>query len=275
MARMASSAWPSVSAATAAISKPAYWISVPGPLTILTALTPGIFSAAEVSMLTTLAWAYGERSILPKSIPGRLMSKVYFAFPETLSGPSRRLMRLPMCVRLPSSGHLYSAIALASFPQRPAGAGNLRDGAFDAIVGTAAAEIAADSQFDLFRRRLRMFVEQRSAGHHKAWCAEPALLCIVIPERLLDGMQLPVLFEAFDGLDLVSLRFDGQNGAGIDRFTIHNDRTGAAGGAIADALGPGNIQVISKRVEQRHTRFDFRGFVCAVDREGDVDFVRA
>ena len=42
----------------------------------------------------------GERTILPKIMPGRLMSKLYFARPATLSGPSRRLTRVLMHDRL-------------------------------------------------------------------------------------------------------------------------------------------------------------------------------
>src|SRR5262245_7422395 len=115
-------------------------------------------------------------------------------------------MRLPMRERLPSSGHLYSAICLASsrrfrrraLPRLPR---SLRDGGLDAVIGAAATEIAARSQFDLLGRRRRMFFEQRSAGHNEAGSAEAALLRVIIPERLLDRTQFAVLFESFDGPD--------------------------------------------------------------------------
>ncbi len=55
MARTASSAVPSSTAATPTISSPAQKISVPGFCTISIAFTPGIFSAALVSMLLILA----------------------------------------------------------------------------------------------------------------------------------------------------------------------------------------------------------------------------
>ena len=55
--RTASSATRSSTAARATTSSPAQKISVPGPWTTWTALTPGMRSAALVSMLTTLAWA--------------------------------------------------------------------------------------------------------------------------------------------------------------------------------------------------------------------------
>src|SRR5437762_14350933 len=80
-----------------------------------TAFTPGIFSAVLVSMPATFACACGQRTILAYSIPSRLMSYEYLARPETLCGPSIREIRLPIKLRLSASGHLESAIGMASF----------------------------------------------------------------------------------------------------------------------------------------------------------------
>ena len=66
----------SVAAATAAISVPAHWISVPAGEITFTAVTPLVFSAALMSMEVTRACAWGEVSTAPKSMPGRLMSGV-------------------------------------------------------------------------------------------------------------------------------------------------------------------------------------------------------
>src|SRR4029079_479619 len=69
-------------------------------------LKPGTRSAAERSTDTTRACGYGERTIRPYNMPGRLTSKVYFARPLTLSGPSRRLTRVPTTV-FGVDGQLY------------------------------------------------------------------------------------------------------------------------------------------------------------------------
>src|SRR5438876_12410116 len=47
-------------------------------------------------MLLILAWACGQRRIMPCSMPGRLMSKLYFAVPVALAGPSIRWTLVPI-----------------------------------------------------------------------------------------------------------------------------------------------------------------------------------
>src|SRR5262245_52901141 len=120
-----------------------------------------------------------------------------------------------------------------------------------------------------------MFFEQRRTGHDERWRAEPALLSVVVPERLLDRVELAVLFESFDGPNLLALRLDGQRRAGIDRLAVHDHRAGAASGAVADPLGAGDVQIVAQRVEQRDARFDAHLLRGAVDVECDVDLARA
>ena len=69
---------------------------------------------------TMRACGCGERTILPKIMPGRLMSKLYFARPVTLSGPSRRFTRVLSTAGF--AGHAYFfALAVG-----PGGAGSAR-----------------------------------------------------------------------------------------------------------------------------------------------------
>src|SRR3954466_12557661 len=58
------------------------------------ARTPGARCAAVMSIDRTRAGGCGDRTVFPKIMPGRLMSKLYFARPVTLSGPSRRFTRV-------------------------------------------------------------------------------------------------------------------------------------------------------------------------------------
>src|SRR5262249_32754670 len=123
-ARAASMACSSVSAATAAISSPWYMTTFVfgsfGSRMMSELLNPGTRSAAETSIDTTRACGYGDRTARPYSIPGRLTSKVYFARPLTLSGPSRRLTRVPTTV-LGVDGQLYfgSTGGCCGAPPRP------------------------------------------------------------------------------------------------------------------------------------------------------------
>src|SRR5262245_2050507 len=110
-----------------------------------------------------------------------------------------------------------------------------------------------------------MFFQQRRAGHDEAGSAEPALLRVVVPEGLLDRVELAVLFESFDGPNLLALRLDGQRRAGVDRLAVNDHRAGAASGAIAHAFGAGDVQIVAQRVEQRDARLDTYLLRGAVD----------
>src|SRR5947199_9092067 len=70
-----------------------------------------------MSIETMRACGCGERTTLPKIIPGRLMSKLYFARPVTLSGPSRRFTRVLSTAGF--AGHAY----FFAFALGPAAAG--------------------------------------------------------------------------------------------------------------------------------------------------------
>src|ERR1044071_9398692 len=109
------------------------------------------------------------------------MSKLYFARPVTLSGPSRRFTRVLSTAGL--AGHAYffalalgpdaagggaprPSCALATgHPQpgrvrrQPLAAGRER-GFLDAHEGAAAADVAVEAFLDLLERRLRRLLEQ-------------------------------------------------------------------------------------------------------------------
>src|SRR3989338_8608957 len=59
-------------------------------LAVITARTPGNFSALEASMEMMRACGCGERSIFPTSILGKLTSKAYLVWPVTIPLPSMR-----------------------------------------------------------------------------------------------------------------------------------------------------------------------------------------
>ena len=74
-----------------------------------TRTTPGIFSAALVSMLLMRACAYSLRKIAMWSMPGSVRSAVNLASPRSISGSSLRLRRAPKV--LPVRGAAFSASA--------------------------------------------------------------------------------------------------------------------------------------------------------------------
>src|ERR1041384_8721669 len=100
-------------------------------------------------------------------------------------------MRLPMSVRLSASGHLYSAIFPPSFLRSR----RLHHCRANAYVGSAAAQIAAESMLHLLWRWVWIFVEKGFAGYDKTRRAEAALLRVVVYERLLNGMKIFALHQ--------------------------------------------------------------------------------
>ena len=57
----------------------------------------------------------------------------------------------------------------------------------------------------------------------------------------------------------------------VDALAVDDDGAGAAGAAVADPLGAGEIEVIAQRVEQGDARLDGEvdGFAVDVERDGD------
>src|SRR5262245_5981761 len=89
----------------------------------------------------------------------------------------------------------------------------LHHGSADSSVGTAPAEVSAQPMLDLFRRGIGMLVKKRFGGDDEPRRAEPALLRIVVDERLLHGMKLARFAQPFYGGDLPALNVDGQHRA--------------------------------------------------------------
>ena len=63
---------------------------------VMTAFTPGSFSAFDVSIDLMRACACGLRNTLPQIMPGMAVSAANWARPVTLSMPSGRMVRWPI-----------------------------------------------------------------------------------------------------------------------------------------------------------------------------------
>ena len=112
----------------------------------------------------------------------------------------------------------------------------------DLVVAGAAADVAGDRFFDVFRRRFGGSVEQRFHGNDVARRAIAALHRAGVDERLLHGMQLIAVGQAFDRRDLRADGVGGHGHAGVDRHAVVNDRAGAALTGIAAKLAAFHFQ---------------------------------
>src|SRR5262245_29010473 len=117
------------------------------------------------------------------------MSKVYFARPVTLSGPSRRFTDVPMIAGFSGHPYFFTSSGLAVAPAGAGGCGRpappprcLATGHhlcrhrrfFDPDKCSAAADVAVESPVDLFRGGSRILLEQRDGRHDEARRAETA-----------------------------------------------------------------------------------------------------
>src|SRR5437588_3657768 len=62
----------------------------------------------------------------------------------------------------------------------------------------------------------------------------------------------------------MALGTDSKDGTGVDRFLIYENGTRAAGAAIANALGAGEVELIAQRVQQRDPGLKLRAELFAV-----------
>src|SRR5216117_1336619 len=76
----------------------------------------------------------------------------------------------------------------------------------DVVVAGAPAQVAFELVADLLLRRFRIALEQLAGGQNHAGRAEAALQAVLLPETLLDRMQVPVLREPLNGGDLGAVR---------------------------------------------------------------------
>src|SRR5262245_41533 len=96
-------------------------------------------------------------------------------------GSSRRLMLAPISF----------AVAMVASPlSRRHGLGGVLDGLDDVVVSRAAAEIALELVADLLLRGLRIPLEELGRRHDHAGCAEATLQPVLLPEGVLDGMEV-------------------------------------------------------------------------------------
>src|SRR5262245_3397774 len=116
-------------------------------------------------------------------MPGRLMSKEYFAAPVVLRGESMREICLPISVRLSAEGQSTFAILNAPFLR------GVRDCEQHAGVGAATAEIPAEPSADFVNAGLRMLPHEGGRCHDEPGRAETALLGVMFHEGLLHCVQ--------------------------------------------------------------------------------------
>src|SRR5262249_7473927 len=117
--------------------------------------------------------------------------------------------------------------------------------------------------------RVNIVIEQRLGRDDEARCAEAALQRAMLKELALDRVELAAIGDAFDRLDLATLRFGGEHEAGADHLAVEHDRAGAAIARAAAFLAAGQLETAPERVEQHLARLAQEIDRVTVDRRGN------
>ena len=121
----------------------------------------------------------------------------------------------------------------------------------DVLVAGAAAQVAGQRPADVLLGGVGVLVEQGLGGHHHARGAEPALQAVLLPEALLQRVQLAGAGQALHRADLVPVGLDGEHGAGLDRAAVHQHRARAAVGGVAAHVRAGQPQSPADQVGEQ------------------------
>src|SRR6266436_2675367 len=227
-------------------------------LPVKTATTPGCRSAAAVSIFRMRAWACGLRTNAAYVIPGSFRSSTYWPRPVMKRGSSRRLIDLPNRRSAATVAIKLSSLLRGHVLGRPL------DRLHDVVIAGAPAEIAFQLMPDQLLRGLRIPLEHLVHGHDHAGGAEPALQPVLLPKPHLDRVQLAVLRQSLDGHDVGAVHLDREEGAGLDRLAVHEDRARAALARIAADVGPGESHGLADVVDEQQTGLDFMAVALAV-----------
>src|SRR5580700_8667497 len=128
------------------------------------------------------------------------------------------------------------------------------DGAPNARVGPAAADVSGHGAVDILVGRVGSFFEQRRRAHDLPGLAVAALRYFDLYPRALQGM-IPLRREPFDGGDLFSRGARYGSAAGARRPAIEVHGAGAALRYSAAILRAGQAQMLAQDPEQGSGRF--------------------
>src|SRR6266446_301985 len=199
-------------------------------------------------------------------MPGSFKSSTYWPRPVMNRGSSRRLIDFP-------NRRSGATVAMASTSLLPGHVlGGPLDRLDDVVVARAPAEVALELVTDQLLGRPGIALEHLVDRHDHARGAEAALEAVLLPEALLDRMELAVLGQALDRHDVGAVRLDGEEVAGFDGLTVHEDRARAALARVTADVRPGEAHGLADVVHQEKAGLHFVAVALAVDRHLDWQF---
>src|SRR5215475_7675969 len=93
---------------------------------------------------------------------------------------------------------------------------------------------------------------------------------MLLPESLLNWMELPILLQSLNGGDLTPSRLDRKKSAGLDRLTVEMNRASAAVTGIAPDMSPGQAEDIAYAMNKQKTWLDIGFYIGAVHLDANL-----
>src|SRR5215475_13587224 len=93
---------------------------------------------------------------------------------------------------------------------------------------------------------------------------------MLLPESLLNRMELSILLQSLNCGDLAPICLDRKKSAGLDRLSIQMHRASAAVGGIAADMSPSQAEDVADAMDEEEPRLDLGFHVRAVDLDADL-----
>src|SRR5579875_133224 len=240
---------------------------------VRTAATPCALRAASVLIEMILAWPCGLRAKAMWSMPSSLKSSTKCPRPWINSGSSLRLIRSPrIFVAMNHLNHAASGWVAPAEAEWPLSAAVL-NGPFnrfdDVLVSRAAAEVAFERMSDFLTRGMRVAGEQLVGRHDHSRCAEAAVQAVLLPESLLQGMEMAVGSEPLKRRHVRTVGLDGKDRAGFRGLSIQKHCAGAAQRSLASDVRSCQTGDLAQIVHKKQPRLDVIFAPVAVDVDSD------
>src|SRR5262249_39688885 len=105
--------------------------------------------------------------------------------------------------------------------------------------------------------------------HQHARRTEPALQAVMVPEGLLQRMQLVRGSQALDRTELGTVRLHGEHQTRADGAAVHLDRARPTDPVLASEVQAGESEILAQEVTQQEAWLDLALVLHAVDGDRD------
>lgn len=133
------------------------------------------------------------------------------------------------------------------------------------MVPRATAKIAFQRVANFGFAGVGIVLEQIGGSHDHARRAKATLQTVFFPETFLNGMELAIFGQAFNGGNVAAFGLYGQGGAGFYGVAVHQHGTGTATTGITANVRTRKSQRIPEVVHQQLSGLDLAGVFFSIN----------